>query len=73
MSNISKTSGNCSGDGGSGNGSCLDIGSNEDDVDFGMHTDIDSESEENTTNKEILYAINEEDYDDSDVDPVQTE
>ena len=73
MTNISNPSGSGSGGGtssGSGSGSCPDIGSNEDDVDFGMHTNIDSESQENTMNNEMLYAISEEDYDDSDDDLV---
>ena len=56
----------------SGNGSCPGTRSNEDDVDFGMHTESEanSESKENTTNNEMLYAINEEDYDDSDAELV---
>ena len=60
---------------GSGSGSYLDIESNEDDVDFGMHSEsnADSEFEENITKNEMLYAINEEDFDDSDVEPVQAE
>ena len=70
ISNISNPSGSNSG---GGSGSCPDIGNNEDDVDFGMHTDTDSESEENTTDNEMLYAINEEDSDDSDAEPVQAE
>ena len=49
--------------------------SNEDDVEFGMHSEseTDSESEKNTINNEMLYAINEDDSDDSDVEPVQVE
>ena len=58
---------------GSGSGSCPDIGSNEDDVDFGMRTNADNESEENKMNNEMLYAINEEDSDDSDAELVQVE
>ena len=40
-----------------------------------MHTesDDDNEFEENTMNNEILYAINEEGYDDSDAELVQVE
>ena len=70
IANISNPSSN-----GSGSGSCPDIGSNEDDVDFGMHTESDanSESEENTTNNEMLYAINEEYSDNSDTEPVQAD
>ena len=45
-----------------GNGSCPDIGNNDDEVDFGMHTD--NESEENIMNNQMLYAINEKDSDD---------
>ena len=74
IANISNTSGSGSGD---GSGSYPDIESqrNEDDVEFGIHSEsyADSESEENTTNNEILYLINEEDSDDSDVEPVQAE
>ena len=74
IANISNPSGSSSGGGsGNGSGSCPDIGSNEDDVEFGIHTDVDSESEENTMKNEMLYAINEEDSDDSDVEPVQVE
>ena len=82
IANISNTSGSGSSGGsgsgsGSGRGSYPDIESqsNEDDVEFGMHSesDADSESEENTTNNEMLYAINEEDSDDSDAEPVQAE
>ena len=71
MANISNPSGSGSGS----SGSYLDIESNEDDVDFGMHSesDVDSEFEENTTNNEMLYAINEEDSNDSDVEPIQAE
>ena len=78
IANISNTSGSHSG-GGSGGGSGsypnIESQSNEDDVEFGMHSesDADSESEENTTNNEMLYAINEEDFDDSDAKPVQAE
>ena len=63
IANISNPSGS-----GSGSGSYPNIESNEDDVEFGMHSesDVDSEFEENTTNNEILYAINEKDSDDSD-------
>ena len=74
IANISNPSGNGS-DSGGGSGSYPDIGSNEDDVDFGMHSEsnANSESKENTMNNEMLYAINEEDSDDSDVEPVQAE
>ena len=80
IANISNPSGSGSG-GGSGSGSGDDSGSypdiesNEDDIEFGIHSesDADSESEENTTKNEMLYAINEEDSDDSDVEPVQAE
>ena len=67
IANISNPSGS-----GSGSGSYPDIESNEDNVDFGMHSefDTDSESEETTTTNEILYAINEEDSDDSGVESV---
>ena len=70
ISNISNPSSS-----GGGSGSYPDIESNEDDVDFGMHSesDADSESEENTTNNEMLYPINEEDSDDSDAELVQAE
>ena len=84
MTNISNPSGSDSSGGsgggsgsGSGNGSssgsdsCPDTKRNEDKVDIGMHTD--GESKENTTNNEMLYAINEEDFDDSDVELVQVE
>ena len=57
-------------DSGGGSGSCPNIGRNEYDVDFGMHTNVDSESEENTMNNEILYAINLENSNDSDAKPV---
>ena len=81
ISNISNTSGSGSGGGsgsgsgsGGGSGSYLDIESqrNEDDVEFGMHSEsnADSEFEENTTNNEMLYAINEEDFNDIDVELV---
>ena len=71
IANISNPSGSGSGSGG-GCGSYPNIESNEDDVEFGMHSesDTDSESEENTTNNEMLYAINEEDFDDNDVESV---
>ena len=72
ISNISNPSGSDSGNGG-GNGSCFNIGSNEDDVEFGMHIDTDSESKENTMNNEMLYVINEEDSNDSDAELVQAE
>ena len=62
---------NISNPSGSGSGSYPDIESNEDDVDFGMHTDTNNESKENKMNNEILYAINEEDSDDSDAKSVQ--
>ena len=78
ISNISNTSGSGSGGGsgnGGGSGSMPDIESqsNEDDVEFGMHSesDTDSESKRNTKNNEMLYAINEEDFDDSDAEMVQ--
>ena len=78
MANISNPSSSGSGGGGgngssSGSGSCPDIGSNEDDVDFSMHADIESEFEEKITDNEMLYAINEEDSDDSNVELVQAE
>ena len=80
IANISNPSGNgsCGGSGsGGGSGSYLDIESqsNEDDVEFGMHSESndDSESKENTKNNEMLYAINEEDSNDSDAEPVQAE
>ena len=57
--------------GGIDSGSCLDIGSNDDEVDFGMHTN--SESEENTTNNQMLYEINEDDSDNSDAEPIKPE
>ena len=74
------SSGSCGGSrngsgGGSGSYPNIESQSNEDDVEFGMHSEFDtnSESEENTTNNEMLYAINEEDSDDSDVEPIQAE
>ena len=86
ISNISNPSGSGNGSGGgsgschgsgsnNGSGSYPDIERNEDDVDIGMHSesDADSESKENTTNNEMLYAINEEDFDDSDAKTVQAE
>ena len=77
IANISNPSGSGSGGGngngnGSGNGSYPDTESNEDDVEFGMHSESnpDDESKENTMKNEMLYAINEEDSNDSDVEPV---
>ena len=80
IAKISNPSG-CGSSGGSGSGSSggsgsyPNIESNEDDVEFGMHSkfDTDNESEENTMNNEMLYAINEEDSDDSDAELVQAE
>ena len=66
MTNISNPSGSDS-----DSGSCPDIRRNDDEVDFGMHTN--SESEENTMNNQILYEINEEDYDDSNFELIQVE
>ena len=87
ISNQSRSgSGSCSGignDSGNGNGSgisissgvgsglCPNIGSNDDEVDFGMHTN--NESEENTTDNQMLYEINEEESNDSDVELVKLE
>ena len=66
MTNISNPSG-------SDSGSCPYIGRNEDDVDFDIHTNSDSESKENTMNNKMLYEISEEDFDDSDAKPIHPE
>ena len=68
IANISNPSGSGNG---SVSGSYPNIESNEDDVDFGMHSEFDanSESAENTMNNEMLYAINEEDSANSDAKP----